>query len=130
MLEIHLADDLSEHFINVRAMLGTGLNERTAPYLGQSLQKIQQCQCVTFNKIDFMFSKHYSPCPQQLELHVDALSRPCCPLIKSAPAIKSKFFMCGMFFSATHLLSPIINWSLNSDCFSCRIYTTEIIFVD
>ena len=71
-----------------------------------------------------------SPCPQQLELHVDALSRPCCPLIKSAPAIKSKFFMCGMFFSATHLLSPIINWSLNSDCFSCRIYTTEIIFVD
>ena len=56
MLEIHLADDLSEHFINVRAMLGTGLNERTAPYLGQSLQKIQQCQCVTFNKIDFMCS--------------------------------------------------------------------------
>ena len=41
MLEIHLADDLSEHFINVRAMLGTGLNKRTAPYLGQSLQKIQ-----------------------------------------------------------------------------------------
>ena len=43
MFEIHLADDLGEHFINVRTMFGTGLYEGTTPNLGQSLKESEKC---------------------------------------------------------------------------------------
>ena len=61
MLKIHFANDLSKHFVDICAMLGTGLYKWTVPYLSQSLKLEKNNNIVGNTELNDLFCYNESP---------------------------------------------------------------------